>query len=780
MVSKFVWQYYGVVWLLGWLCIMPAYAGEVQITVLEKGSGDPVANANIVLPGSEDYAITDEQGRASLASIESGQSVKILAVGYETLVTSLNINGEKATIYIVPLSVESGGLDVVADRLPEQVSKFSMTADELAHAPGSQGDPLIAIQSLPGVVAAEDGAGQVYLRGSDVYDNNTFVNRVPIGYLYHFGGLRSTINPQLISDINMFLGGFPVAYGDALGGIFDVQLREPRSDRKRYHFDISTIEANFVVEGPVGGANQDGFYFAARRSYIDLIFSPSDFTDLTSDSDQPEDESDRFISVPEYFDIQGLYRHPLRNGYIDYYYFAAGDKLAYENREGAKADPQIGGEAISDQSFHTLGVSWKAQLDTRWKIDMPLVLFYQASKLQLGSDESGNPFYANNDQLNLMWLPQLTFQHDADNQYQVGMDAGLIKVPLDLYISRPPLEEDVYFNITDQNKYKVDDTIYARELDPYVQYRRHWSGNFTSILGLRYSYIEGSGNIEVRAFSPRLTLEYQYTPATLFTASWGRYVQLPHGFQLLEGFGNPGLDYTQAEHRILGIEHKMNSLWSIKAEAYQKPMEKLVVSIDNQMPPDNYGNLGEGDAYGLDIYLKRERRDGVMGWVSYSYSRSERFNPLKPQDGERTFSGDQPHNLALVWSQPFARGPFHWMSRWKWWTWGIKFQAHSGVPYTELTGRHLEDPADPNSRYIPEFGRHNAERTPVYYRIDLRLERAFLSNTAKMKLYVDILNVTNHKNVVGYDYGPEFENINNPDEMTGLPFFPYIGFEMDF
>jgi outer membrane receptor protein involved in Fe transport len=778
-----MWRWNLLLWGV-WLCFAaPAYAQNVLITVLQKGTGEPVAGANVVVIGTEKYVVTGENGQAQLAVEEPAPQVKILAVGYETLVAPLNPVDGKVTYYIEPVSVDSTGFDVVADRLPEKISKISMSAQELAHAPGSQGDPIIAAQSLPGVVTAEDGSGQVYMRGSDIYDNNTFVNRVPIGYLYHFGGLRSTINPQLISDLNIFLGGFPVAYGDKLGGVFDVQLREPRADRQRYHFDISTIEANFIVEGPAGSSSNqstDGYYFAARRSYIDLILSPSDFTDLASSDNKSEEETNQFISVPEYYDIQGLYRHPMHNGYLDYYYFAASDKTAFENREGVKTDPQIAGDTISEQTYHTLGLSWKAKLDTQWKVDMPVAFVYQKSSLQLGSDDSGNPFYANSEQENLIWLPQLTFQHDDFNQYMFGFDAGIVTVPLDLYISRPPLEEDVYFNITDQNKYRVKDTIHAREFDPYFQYRRHWSGRWTSILGLRYSYIDGSGDIAVRAFSPRLALEYQYTPETLLTASWGRYVQLPHGFELLDGFGNPGLEYTEAEHRILGVEHKVSSLWSVKAEIYQKPMDNLVVSIDNQTPPDNYENLGEGDAYGLDLFLKRQRHNGVMGWISYSYAHTERFNPLKPQVGDRNFSGDQPHSLTLVWSQPFNRGPFDWMQSWKRWTWGVKLQAHSGKPYTKLTGRHLEDPADPNSRYIPEFAKHNADRTPAYYRLDLRLERDFLSNTRKMKFYIDILNVTNHKNIVGYDYGSEFEKFNNPDEATGLPFYPYIGFELDF
>ena len=762
------------------LVVAPVYADTLSIIVLEKGTGDPVANANIVLIDSEDYLTTDEKGLAQLEVEGRIPAIKILASGYETFVAPLKPVNGRVTIYLVPVSLEGTGFDVVADRLPEKISKFSLTAEELAHAPGSQGDPLIAIQSLPGVVVAQDGAGLVYMRGSDVNDNITLVNRVPIGYLYHFGGFRSTINPYLISDLNIFLGGFPVSYGDALGGAIDVSLREPRADKRRYHFDISTIETSVVVEGPAAQSGKDGYYFAARRSYLDLLFSPSQFTDFASDSDKTEEETNQFITVPNYFDIQGLYRQQLTRGYLEYYYFSAGDNLKFENREGVQADPQLAGDVVFDQSFHTLGMTWKAQLDTQWKIDMPLVFFYSQQDFQIGTDDLGNPFFANSEQQNLMWLPQLAFQHDPDNQYMVGVDVMLFKIPLDLYISRPPSEDDVDFDLTDKKKYRLSDTIHAYQLSPYLQYRRQWGYKWTSIAGLRYSYIKGSGGLEVRTLSPRLALEYQYSADTLYSASWGRYVQMPFGFQVLDGFGNPNLDFTEAEHRILGIEHKLDTLWSVKAEAYHKPMEQLVVSIDDQDPPDNYDNLGEGEAYGLDIYLKRERRNGTMGWISYSYSRSERYNPLKPQEGWRDFSGDQPHNMTLVWSQPFKAGPFDWMQNWKRWTWGIKLQVHSGSLYTPVEDVQTSLNPDGSTRYKPVYGEHNSKRTPAYARLDLRIERDILRNTSKIKLYIDILNVTNHKNITGYEYGERFEKIDNPDEVTGLPFFPYIGFEWDF
>jgi hypothetical protein len=755
---------------------------SVPLRVLQKGTGDPVEGATVVNLQTNDYVTTDSSGQASL-SIAPGTKVKILAPGYEPLVTKLKLVNGEAKYYLEPISVEDSGMEVVAERLPEKISKIALSSEELAHAPGSQGDPLVAVQSLPGIVAVDDSGGQVYMRGSDANDNIAVVNRLPIGYLYHFGGLRSTINPQLISDLNIFLGGFPVNYGDALGGVFDVRLRDPSNRKRRYFFDISTIESSFVVEGPVSQANPtDSFYLAARRSYFDLLLSPSDFTDLTSNGTKPKEETNQFISVPRYYDVQGVYHHPTHNGSLDYYYFAAGDETDLENREGVKADPQAAGEVLQKQSFQTLGMSWKAALNNQWHVDMPLVLHYQSQDLKFGTDDAGNPFYANSEQINLSWLPELTWKYNERDELMYGLETTYVSVPLDLYISRPPLEEDTEFLITDLPKYRVKDTIHARSLAPYVQQRKHWNNKVTTIAGLRYSYVAGTGGIHASDASPRLAVEYQATPLTLYTASWGRYLQLPLGFEILEGFGNPSLSFTEAEHRIIGVEHKINKLWSAKAEAYQKPFKDLVVPVDSATPPDNYKNLGTGEAYGLDIFLRRERSNGRMGWLSYSYARTMRYNPLKPATGDRNFSGDQPHTLTYVWSQPFRDGPFKWMKNWKRWTWGIKFQAHSGKTYTPLLGVDTSTTnPDGSTRYIPIYDVHqNSARTPTYYRLDLRLERDILRNESKMKFYVDILNVTNHKNIVNYDYGERYEKLNNPDEITGTPFFPYVGFEMEF
>ena len=759
------------------------YADVISLRVLAKGSGDPVNGATVVLLDSEEFMQSDRQGQVEFTVTTPPSSIKILAPGYETLKLPYTGTTTAQTVYLVPIAYEAESLQVTADRLPEKISKFSFSAEELSNAAGSQGDPIVAVNTLPGIVTANEGRGQAYMRGSDLNDNQSFIDRVPIGYLYHVGDMRSTVNPSLVSDLNIFLGGFPVEYGDSLGGVIDVKLRPAKVDRRHYNVSISTIETSFLVEGPVGsntiGNANDSFFVAGRRSYLDLLFSPSKFTDLTA---KDEGESDRFITVPRYSDFQAKYRRQLDQGYLDYYYYMAADKIELENRSGIKVDPQTTGDTRFNIGFNTLGVSLHQQLKPDWAIDMPVTLFEQHQRFSLGMDDSGQPFFADNKSEFFLVMPKFDWQHTSTETISLGIDAGYYRVPLDLYISRPPMEQDGgSFYLSDQPKYRLKDTLTARAFGPYAKQRKKWTDKFTTEAGLRYTVIRVSGNVKANAASPRAAVEYQYTPATLLTASWGRYLQMPQGFQFIEGFGNPSLGFIESEHRIIGVERKFNELWSGKAELYHKPMDKLVVAVDGKAPPDNFAAEGTGEAYGLDLYIKRERRNGEMAWMSYSYSKSERTekNSLGV-DVTRRFSGDQPHNMKLVWSQPFTAGPFDWMQNWKRWTWGMTFQAHSGSLYTPIIGRELRDPTDTTQGYRAIVGETNSRRTPAYYRLDVRLEKELLRKESKMKIFLDIQNATLHQNVVGYDYGDELERIDNPRKITGADFFPFFGFEMEF
>ncbi len=759
------------VWLM-WLAFgtQTALAADLVVTVKARGSGEVVEGATVVVDGGVAYDDTDEAGRVVFADIDPPTRVKVLAGGFEALVQPLPPQREAVTLYLRPLVFEGEGLEVTAPRLVEKASKLTLTTPELARTAGSAGDPLKAITALPGVVAAEEGSAQVYMRGSNGNENITWVNNAPVGYLYHFGGLQSTINPALIEDINVFLGGFPVQYGDALGGVVDAKLRTPENDRMRYQFDIATINSSFLVEGPVGEAGGDSFFVAGRRSYIDLLFSPADATEAFSDSD--EEDPDQIVLVPRYYDFQALYRHQLAGGYLDSYVFAAGDEMGMELRDSAKSDPQLAGELRQKLEYQTTGLTWQQRWNSQWDSIATLAYIHEKSATRLGRDALGDSFYARVEETTLYLQPELRWQPPArvwsGAQFSVGVDSAYAKVPVSVYAPRSGTEDDPDYDFTSQKKYRLDTDLKARAISPFVKYRQRWSERWTTQLGLRHTNIELSGGFHTHELSPRATVEYKLAAETLLTATWGRYIQMPAGEEVVEAFGNPSLLMTEAEHRIIGIEHQITPRYSVKAEVYEKPMKNLVVAVDENEPPDNFVNRGRGKAYGFDVFIKRRPSQGKIGWLSLSWAKSRRTNEITGVS--RDFSGDQPLTIVAVWGQPFG-------GSWQRWDWSIKAQAHTGRPYTAVISRQWDAT---NNRWVATYGKHNGERLPTYYKVDLRIGREVLLKESTLTLYLDLQNVTFANNVVEYDYGSEFEKIDNPTEITGMSFFPFFGVEMEF
>ena len=748
--------------------IKAAFAADMTVIVKEKGSGEPIEGATVVIDNGDIYDETTQTGRVVFSDISPPERIKVLAAGFETLTKTNGLKQAEIVLYLVPFIIEGEGLKVTAERLMEKTSKLSLSVDELTKAAGSGGDPLKAITALPGIVATEEGSAEVYMRGSNGNENITWVNNAPVGYLYHFGGFQSTINPALIEDINVFLGGFPVQYGDALGGVIDAKLRTPKNDRMHYKFDISTIASSFLAEGPAG-KNGDSFFVAGRRSYLDLILSPSAATDLFSDED--ESDPDQVLLVPRFYDFQALYRHQLDNGYLDAYLFTAGDAMEMELRNSAKSDPQLAGELRNKQEYQTIGLTWQQRWNSKWDSLSTLAYIHDKSSIRLGRDEQGKSFYAHVEGNQLYLQPEFRWQLQAESQLSFGLSSGYSKFPVDVYAPRNCTENDPDCDFTSQKKYRLKKVIYASEASPYIKYRQQWTDQLATQFGLRYTNIEVTGGFHTHKPSPRATLEYQLTPDTLLMATWGQYIQMPRGSEIIESFGNPALLMTEAEHRILGVEHQINPLYSVKAEIYHKPMKNLVIALDESDPPDNFANRGTGEAYGFDLFIKRTPSQGKIGWLSLSWAKSRRTNEITGIT--RDFSGDQPLTVTTVWGQPFG-------GNWKRWDWSIKAQVNSGRPYTAITGRHREDPSDPSSRWIAEYGEHNAKRLPIYYKIDLRIGREVLFNKSKMKFYLDLQNVTFARNIVEYDYGDEYEKIGNPTEVTGMSFFPFFGVEMEF
>jgi outer membrane receptor for ferrienterochelin and colicin len=267
--------------------------------------------------------------------------------------------------------------------------------------------------------------------------------------------------------------------------------------------------------------------------------------------------------------------------------------------------------------------------------------------------------------------------------------------------------------------------------------------------------LNGEDYLDEVKLEPRIRLEFLYDAFTSLSLAAGRYYEFPQFSQVEREFGNPELDYQQSDHYVLGIDQTLDQGWQWKAEVYRKTFDSLITSDETT----RYANQGEGRARGLELFIRKSLTDKFSAWLAVSYSKAERKDKRTGQTF--AFEYDQPWIVSAVSKYRFS--PRFALSG--------KFWYHSGAPYTPVVGAE-EDPDNPGS-YDPIYGEINSERLPDYYRLDLRFDYTPVSLEGT-SLYVEVINASNHKNVSGYDYSPDY---TERDEISQLPLLISFGFK---
>src|SRR5690606_20222071 len=106
------------------------------------------------------------------------------------------------------------------------------------------------------------------IRGSDPTDSAVFLAEHEIPQLFHFGGITSVFNSDVLEKIDFIPGNFDARYGDAIGGVIDVTPRKGRRDGYHGYIDSDLFDTGVLAEGPLG---KGSFVVSGRRSYIDVL-----------------------------------------------------------------------------------------------------------------------------------------------------------------------------------------------------------------------------------------------------------------------------------------------------------------------------------------------------------------------------------------------------------------------------------------------------------------------------------------------------------------------------
>src|SRR4029079_6489290 len=198
--------------------------------VLERMKKRPLAKVSIKIKQLDGVtAQTDEDGHFAFLDVPPGKyKVEISHPKLMTVQTEETIApGKRRTVkYLVEEKDEDEGISIVvrAPRIKKEAVETRIRTEEARRVPGTQGDTLKVVQNLPGVARSSFGSGQLIVWGSSPKETRVNVDGVEIPTLYHVGGLRSTINSDLVRSIDLAPGSYGAEYGRGLGGLVRIDL----------------------------------------------------------------------------------------------------------------------------------------------------------------------------------------------------------------------------------------------------------------------------------------------------------------------------------------------------------------------------------------------------------------------------------------------------------------------------------------------------------------------------------------------------------------------------
>ncbi len=754
----------------------------VRGNVMDAISNAPVVGASIaiVIDGKvQKGAIAERGGTFRVKNVPVGRvNVRVTAVGYEPYLNeNILVTSGKEVVLNISLTesyATAAKVEVVYDRELDaattnnefaMVSARAFNTEDTKRYAGSLGDPSRMAANFAGVISSNDARNDIVVRGNSPSAMLWQMEGMNIPNPNHFGSLGSTggpvsmLNNNVLEKSDFMTSAFPAMYGNAIGGAFDLKIRDGNTDEYEFLAQMGFNGAELGAEGPLG----NGASFLVNYRYSTLaVFNElgidigtggatPNYQDLTLKIQTPIGDKGRLslFAVGGISDVKllgdkldttttDLYGDRNRNQVVDYGTGWTG--LQYEHRFDENTYVRT-----------TLGVTATEENFTADRLD---------SVTRAPSPDAKATFSTTT----ITGVASMRHKFSSATSMGVGVQVDAQKYHL--------------FNRDDiglpSERLFVDNTDNAMMTQGYAQLKQRLT-DWLSVTGgvhAQHYTIANAFSIE-----PRFGVTAMVSPTLSLNAGYGLHSQRQgiYEYNVLtvtpQGpvFTNRTLGFSRSHHGVVGMDWYISDAIRLKAEGYyqslfdipvtQSPSSYSAVNSGSSFAPDTRDslvNLGTGSNVGVELTLEHFFRDGFYFLATASLFDSK----YKGSDGIEHNTAFNTNYVVNILGGKELR------------------LSENGVlalnaRITTTGGRYLTpiDVAASQNAGQAEYSNADAyslRQTP-YFRLDLKLGYRIEFSSSTLEFSLDLQNITNHKNVFLQRYNAETGQVSTEYQQGFFP-----------
>jgi hypothetical protein len=719
---------------------------SIRGIILDADTRVPLIGVSIVITGSDPLigTVSDARGAFRFHHLPVGRyDLTVYYLGYEPrTVNNILLTSGKEEVVRVELTESLIELDEVTVRASQlkgeplnqlaTVSARSFTMEETKRYAGSFHDPARMAASYAGVSADPGGGNEIIIRGNSPRGLQWRLEGIEIPNPNHFseegatGGPISILNSTTLDNSDFLTGAFPADYGNALSGVFDLNLRKGNNEKREYKLQVGLIGFEGAAEGPIiKGADAS---FLVNYRYSTLAMFNAVGIKIVGDA------------VPEFQDLTFQLNFPTKRAGTFSVFGLGGISHIHEEYGSWRNDFGTDMSVVGVKYLHI--INDQTYINTTLAATVSRNMWWHERQLDSDAYELTNRenFLYNN------YLGNITLNHKFSPKHY--LKAG-IKYTSSMFDWRYRITEELIFNT-----------------------------------GLHLLYFNLNGNYSME---PRAGLKWQFLPRHALSAGAGIHSRLETltnylaERELEDGshiHPNKHLEISKARHYVIGYQNNTLPNIMIKGELYYQDLYDVPIEDDptSSFSALNYAygittetlsNGGTGSNFGAELTLEKFFSRKYYFLLTSSLYQSK-YTAGDGIERDTRYNGNYVFNLLGGKEFTLGKGHYPWalsMSGRMIWAGG---QRHTPI---DLEASREEG----YTVWKQELAW--SEQYDDFIRFDFKA--SFIKNRKKSThtIELDIQNVTNRLNIMGAYYDPDEDMI---DTWTQMGIIPSIIYRVEF